>query len=86
MHVPLWHGLRVVAADASKMQMFLQDATGRSVRETVAFALYLPSQEMTLAASMNLQWLSGIRADACGFSAVKSFLHSGQTEAVVTYV
>ena len=28
--------LRVVAADASKMQMFLQDATGRSVRETIA--------------------------------------------------
>ena len=25
-----------------------------------------------------------IRADASGFSAVKSFLHSGQTEAVVT--
>ena len=59
MHVPLWHGLRVVAADASIMQRFLQDATGRSVRETIAFALYLPSQEMTLAASMNLQWLRG---------------------------
>ena len=124
MHVPLWHGLRVVAADASKMQMFLQDATGRSVRETIAFALYLPSQEMTLAATLYepsvaerqmlfehlvclapndllvldrgypSRWLVAlltqrgipfcIRADASGFSAVKSFLHSGQTEAVVT--
>lgn len=50
--VPLWHGLRVVAADASKMQLFLQDATGRRVREAVAFALYLPGLEMTLAAKL----------------------------------
>lgn len=50
--VPLWQGLRVVAADASKMRLFLQDATGRQVREAVAFALYLPGLEMTLAAKL----------------------------------
>ena len=50
--VPLWNGLRVVAADASKLQLFLQDATGRQVREAVAFALYLPGLEMTLAAKL----------------------------------
>lgn len=50
--VPLWHGLRVVAADASKLQLFLQDATGRRVREAIAFALYLPGLEMTLAAKL----------------------------------
>jgi len=50
--VPRWHGLRVVAADASKMQLFLQDATGRMVREAIAFALYLPGLEMTLAAKL----------------------------------
>ena len=50
--VPRWHGLRVVAADASKMQLFLQDATGRMVREAIAFALYLPGLEMTLAATL----------------------------------
>lgn len=50
--VPRWHGMRVVAADASKMQLFLQDATRRMVREAVAFALYLPGLEMTLAAKL----------------------------------
>lgn len=50
--IPLWHGLRVVAADASKMQLFLQDATGRCVREAIAFALYLPGIEMTLSAEL----------------------------------
>lgn len=47
---PRWHGLRVVAADASKMQLFLRDAVARRVREVVAFALYLPALELTLAA------------------------------------
>jgi hypothetical protein len=47
--VPRWHGLRVVAADASKMRLFLQDATRRCVREAIAFALYLPGLEMALA-------------------------------------
>jgi len=50
--VPRWHGLRLVAADASKLQLFLQDATGRKVREAIAFALYLPGLEMTLAAEL----------------------------------
>jgi len=36
--VPRWHGLRVVAADASKMQLFLHDVTGRMVREAIAAA------------------------------------------------
>lgn len=52
MDVPRWHGLRVVAADASKMRLFLQDATSRKVREAIAFALYLPGLEMTLAAKL----------------------------------
>ena len=47
--IPRWHGLRVVAADASKVKLFLQDATGRKVREAVAFGLYLPGIEMSLA-------------------------------------
>lgn len=50
--IPLWLGLRVVVADASKLQLFLQDATGRRAREAVAFALYLPGLEMTLAARL----------------------------------
>jgi hypothetical protein len=45
---PRWNGLRVVAADASKMRMFLQDASRRCMREVIAFALYLPGLEMTL--------------------------------------
>jgi hypothetical protein len=49
---PRWHGLRVVAADASKMRLFLQDATRRCVQEAVAFALYLPGLEMTLASKL----------------------------------
>lgn len=52
MATPRWHGLRVVAADASKMRLLLADATGRSVREAIAFALYLPGQELTLAAEL----------------------------------
>ena len=46
--VPRWNGLRVVAADASKMRMFMKDATKRLSREVIAFALYLPGLEMTL--------------------------------------
>jgi len=46
--VPRWNGLRVVAADGSKMRMFLKDATRRTVRDVVAFAMYLPGLEMTL--------------------------------------
>ena len=48
MRFPRWHGFRVVAADASKLQLFLKDATGRKVREAIAFMMYLPSAEMAL--------------------------------------
>jgi len=43
-----WRGFRVVAADASKLQLFLKDATGRRVREAIAFMMYLPGTEMAL--------------------------------------
>ena len=46
--LPRWRGFRVVAADASKLPLFLKDATGRKVREAVAFMLYLPGIEMAL--------------------------------------
>jgi hypothetical protein len=49
---PRWNHLRVVAADASKMRMYLQDASHRFVREVIAFALYLPGLEMTLSAEL----------------------------------
>lgn len=48
MRFPRWHGFRVVAADASKLQLFLKDATGRKVREAIAFMMYLPGAEMAL--------------------------------------
>jgi hypothetical protein len=38
----------LVAADASKLQLFLKDATGRKVREAIAFLLYLPGPELSL--------------------------------------
>jgi Transposase DDE domain len=50
--LPRWNGLRVVAADASKMRMYLQDATHRFVRDVSAFALYLPGVEMTLSSEL----------------------------------
>jgi hypothetical protein len=43
-----WHGFRVVAADVSKLQLFLKDATGRKVREAIAFMMYWPGSEMAL--------------------------------------
>jgi hypothetical protein len=46
--VPRWWGFRIVAADASKLQLFLKDVTTRKVREAIAFALYLPGLEMML--------------------------------------
>jgi hypothetical protein len=48
MRFPRWHGFRVVAADASKLQLFLKDATGRKVREALAFMMYLPGSKMAL--------------------------------------
>jgi hypothetical protein len=46
---PRWRGFRIVAADASKLQLFLQDAATRKVREAIAFVLYLPGLELSLA-------------------------------------
>jgi hypothetical protein len=46
--IPRWRGLRVAADDASKLQLFLKDATARKVREAVAFMLYLPGLELAL--------------------------------------
>lgn len=46
--VPRWRGFRLVAADASKLQLFLKDLTARKVREAMAFMLYLPGLEMAL--------------------------------------
>jgi hypothetical protein len=43
-----WHSFRVVAADVSKLQLFLKDATGRKVREAIGFMMYLPGSEMAL--------------------------------------
>jgi hypothetical protein len=50
--VPRWNDFRVVAADASKMRMHLQDASHRFVREVIAFGLYLPGLEMMLSAEL----------------------------------
>jgi hypothetical protein len=49
-HLPVarWRGFRLVAADASKLQLFLKDVTGRKVREAIAFVLYLPGPELSL--------------------------------------
>ncbi|MDD5277500.1 MAG: hypothetical protein PHR16_15650 [Methylovulum sp.] len=49
---PHWNGLRVVAADASKMRLYLQDASHRFVGEAVAFGLYLPGLEMMLSSEL----------------------------------
>ena len=40
--VPRWNGLRVVAANGSKMRMFLKDVTRRAVRDVVAFVFVSP--------------------------------------------
>ncbi len=45
---PRWRGLRIVAADASKLLLSLKDATARKAHEAIAFMLYLPGLEMTL--------------------------------------
>lgn len=46
--IPRWRGFRLVAGDASKLQLFLKDVTGRKVREAIAFLLYLPGPELAL--------------------------------------
>jgi hypothetical protein len=44
--VPRWHGLRVVAADASDVRLLSRDATRRVIHWAKVFALYLPGVEM----------------------------------------
>jgi hypothetical protein len=50
--VPRWHGLRVVAADASDVRLTTRDATRRVIRYAKVFALYLPGVEMMLRAAL----------------------------------
>lgn len=53
--VPRWHGLRLVAADASRM-CFARRASHvprAASAEQIAFGLYLPGAEMMLAASLH---------------------------------
>jgi hypothetical protein len=52
MGVPRWHGLRVVAADASDVRLTARDATRRVIRCAKVFALYLPGVEMMLRATL----------------------------------
>lgn len=39
--MPRWRGFRLVAADASTLQLVLQDVTGRKVNEAVALMVSL---------------------------------------------
>jgi hypothetical protein len=50
--IPRWHGLRVVAADASDVRLTTLDATRRVIRFAKVFALYLPGIEMMLHATL----------------------------------
>ena len=119
-----WNGLRVVAADASRLRVSTR-ANARLSADHYAFALFLPGAELTLHASLHpadgserqmlfeaLDELDPgrdllvldrgyvgnamvatlaqrglgfcLRADACGWRAVKAFRQSGATEQVVT--
>jgi len=55
---PLWHGLRVVAGDATVLRLTLFGKThdgkpfARHIVDAIGFALYLPGIEMTLAAKL----------------------------------
>lgn len=55
---PLWHGLRIVAGDATILRLTLFGkaqngvTTVRHIVDAIGFALYLPCIEMTLAASL----------------------------------
>jgi hypothetical protein len=49
--IPLWHGLRVVAADGSSVRLTIQDVT-RRIRFAQVFGLYLPGVEMMLHATL----------------------------------
>ncbi|MBV1790269.1 IS4 family transposase [Marinobacterium sp. D7] len=52
--IPRWQGLRLVAADASPLRFGLRAShvPRAAVRDRIAFGLYLPDAEMTLAASL----------------------------------
>jgi hypothetical protein len=50
--VPRWHGLRVVAANASDVRLTARDASRRVIRCAKVFALYLPGVEMMLRATL----------------------------------
>ncbi|WP_083370336.1 IS4 family transposase [Chromobacterium sphagni] len=52
--IPRWHGLRLVAADASNLRFGLRAShvPRAAVTEQNAFALFLPGVEMTLAATL----------------------------------
>jgi hypothetical protein len=50
--IPRWHGLRVVAADASDVRLTSRDATRRVIKFAKVFALYLPGVEMMLHATL----------------------------------
>jgi hypothetical protein len=50
--VPRWHGLRVVAADASDVRLTSRDVTRRVIQYAKVFALYLPGVEMMLHAAL----------------------------------
>jgi hypothetical protein len=50
--MPRWHGLRVVAADASDVRLTTRDATRRVIQFAKVFALYLPGIEMMLHATL----------------------------------
>jgi hypothetical protein len=53
-----WCGFRVVAADASMLHLSLKDATGRKVREAIAFMMYLPEIGMALDFELYSPWVS----------------------------
>jgi hypothetical protein len=123
--LPRWQGLRVLAGDGSKLRLTLTDRAGcRSVREVLAFGLFLPGIELfeslvldpvgnerqvlfeqldrldrrdllVLDRGFPAAWLVSVllargiafcmRCDsASGFAAVRRFLRSGRTEAIVT--
>ncbi|MGF6872679.1 hypothetical protein OKW35_002151 [Paraburkholderia sp. MM5477-R1] len=50
--MPRWHGLRVVAVDASDVRLTSRDATRRVIQFAKVFALYLPGVEMMLHATL----------------------------------
>jgi hypothetical protein len=53
--VPRWHGLRLVAADASTLRLGLRAShmPRAAIADQIAFGLYLPGAEMMLAASLH---------------------------------